>query len=366
MMIKTISAALAVLILLFAVAGCSQGTGNISDEDASPNAASFSEPDDTANTKENNDGQKTQPYELTEYVYEFDPHVLSNEYAEVWGADFEQRFYGFCDAVLAGKDTFPCASREEYFRMLSAAASCFPLAPAVIDRNKAEVSDGTGYITYNTDKDRLAEKIAAFKKKVSDVISSAVPYDEDDFIIAMELYTAVTRKDNYDEDNLDLSSALLWQPYRAITEDVGICQEIAGEYVYYLLQTGINALTCSGLSSDSSFAHTWVLVELDGKYYHMDPTFGIEYKDSLLFFGMDDVHREHFGGLPVENYSYGETELIKGGTHSAASDRFAQLWLAQKYSIEHSERRITIEKVSLTDEGAIIPGEEGETVYIDY
>ena len=79
---------------------------------------------------------------------------------------------------------------------------------------------------------------------MTDVITEAIPFDEPDCIKAMELYTAVAGKDTYDA-SATLDAFLSIRPYRAIMEDTGICQEIAGEYICYLLQGGINAIPSS-------------------------------------------------------------------------------------------------------------------------
>ena len=183
----------------------------------------------------------------------------------------------------------------------------------------------------------LLTNISRYKEKVSNVISSAVPYKEDDFIIAMELLTAVANKDKFDEEGLSLDNALKLQPYRAIMEDTGICQEIAGEYIYYLLQVGINATTCSGLSKDKEYAHEWVVIELDGDHYHIDPTFTIDHKDSLAFFCLDDTMREQYGDFDMNNLTYADSSDIN---YKIQSDKYKELWGAEHYKIDHENRKI--------------------------
>ena len=276
-----------------------------------------------------------------EFRYTFRPHVLSGGYAEIYGESFREEYFAFCDAVLSGSSSFPCSSRERFFRFLSVSNYCFPLAGAVVDRDRSTVAQGVCTLAYLYDEPELKEKISSFREKVTEVISAAVPYDEPDPVKAMELYTAVARKDTYDyETTLDDSLSL--GSFRAVMEDTGICQEIAGEYIYYLLQVGIEAIPCSGLSADKSMAHDWALAELDGKWYHIDPTFAVNYPDALFFFGMDDVQRSYYGDLPADGFTYADSDLPDPSRYAAGDRRFEKYWLAESYTIDHARGKISV------------------------
>ncbi len=275
-----------------------------------------------------------------EFRFEFNPHVISRDYALLYGENISEEFYSFCDAILHKEEAFACISRERLFQMLEISNSCFPLAQELIDKEKTTVSDGVCHLVYRYEAAQIDEIIYAFEKKVYDVIQNAIPYEEPDWIKAMELFTAVAKKDTYDsfaalEDSLKLKT------YRVIMEDTGICQEITGEYIYYLLQIGIDAIPVSALNEDLSEAHEWVLVNLDGKYYHMDPTYATNYPDSLFFFGMDDIQREYYGSLPAENYVYAESDLYRD-IYTVTDRRFEKFWLAESYEIDHISRKISV------------------------
>jgi len=273
------------------------------------------------------------------FSYEFNPHVISKEYVTLYGKEIEEVFYSFCDAVLNGESKFKCDSKEQFHIVLSIARVCLPIASQYVDKDKIYVENGIGYISYKIDRDELLMNVNKFKEKVTNIISSSVPYKEDDFIIAMELLTAVANKDEFDENGLSLDNALKWQPYRAIMDNEGICQEIAGEYIYYLLQVGINATTCSGLSKDKEFAHEWVVIELEGEHYHIDPTFTIDHKNSLAFFCLDDMMRERYGDFDMENLSYADSSKIN---YKIQNEKFKELWGAELYTIDHEKRKINM------------------------
>ena len=275
------------------------------------------------------------------YQYTFDPHVISAEYLQIYGDEIEQQFYALCDAVLSAEDSFPCPSSERFHQLLSISSSCFPPARELIDPERSYTENGTCYLSYRYDLSETKEKIRAFRDKVTDVITQAVPYEEPDYIKAMELYTAVSRKDTYDE-SYTLEDSLKLRSYRAIMSDIGICQEIAAEYIYYLLQIGINAIPCSSLNADQSEAHVWALVSLDGNYYHVDPTYATQYPDSLFFFGLDDIQRSYYGDFPAENFVYADSDQLNKEQFQAEDRRFVKYWLVERYEIDHLSRKITI------------------------
>ena len=297
--------------------------------------------EEPANEPEASAETETAPEELFEYT--FNPHVISEEYCTVYGDGIEEEFFAFCDAILNNEKTVPCSTPERFHQLLLISNSCFPLAQELIDRNQTTVNDGVCHLAFRYDEEETDRIIAAFKEKVTDIITSAVPYEEPDFVKAMELFTAVSKKDRYDE-SYTLEDSLNLRSYRAVMTDTGICQEIAAEYIYYLLQTGINAIPCSSLNKDQSEAHEWAAVKLDGKYYHMDPTQAVVYPGSLYFFGMDDVQREYYGDFPPEHYTYAESDKLKEIT---ANDRtFEKYWLAETYEIDHINRTIMITEIN--------------------
>ena len=286
---------------------------------------------------------------LEHFTYTFQPHVISKEYSVIYGEGINKEFFTFCDTILAGQNTFPCSTDERFHQLLSIARTCFPLAEAVIDKDNTHVKNGLCCLAYQSEGAELAEAITSFQSKVTDVITEAIPFDEPDCIKAMELYTAVARKDTYDASTT-LDDFLSIKPYRAIMENTGICQEIAGEYIYYLLQVGINAIPCSSLNRDRSEAHEWALVELDGSWYHVDPTYAAQYPDSLFFFGMDDRQREYYGDLPPEWFTYAESDRLDRSQYNAYDRRFVDFWTAETYQLDHTSKTIHVKEINTGEE----------------
>ncbi len=317
---KQLRKLLAVLLILL-LSACAANTAPEEKEEETPETA--------VPEKQETDG----------FVYTFSPHVMAAEYKKIYGPGIEESFYELCDTVLAGEESFPCESREKLFQLFTVARTCFPLADGLIDKDPCYVENGTAHLFYKKDAEEVRKEGERFIGIVEDVIRSAIPCETADWIKAIELFSAVARKTTPDEEN-ELEDILSVSPYRAITENTGICQEISGEYIYYLLQVGIDAIPCSGLSSDQSFAHEWALVKLDGSWYHADPMLAASYPESLFFFGMTDTQREYYGDLPAEAYSYADSDVLNREDYAAKDKRFLDLWLAESYVIDQEQQTI--------------------------
>ncbi|MBQ1376197.1 MAG: transglutaminase domain-containing protein [Clostridia bacterium] len=267
------------------------------------------------------------------------PHVMSEVYRDIYGDGFEETFFCLCDAVLSGEDTFSCPSRERLFQALSVSRTCLPIADALVDRDGSFVENGTAHLSYKAEKEELTRLTEEFKKTVEGNVS-VIAGGDGECIKAIKLLYMTAHKNTFDEENT-LDDFLSVTPYRAITQNSGICQELAGEYIYYLLQAGVDAMPCSALSRDKSEAHEWALVRIDGKYYHVDPTFTLSYPDSLYFFGMTDRQREYYGDFPPESFTYADADIKDTARFRADDGRFRELWLARSYEIDEETKTVT-------------------------
>ena len=301
------------------------------------NATKSSDKSNNASSSNSNNTNSDTANDLEKFNYEFNPHVISKEYLQVYGADIEETFYRFCDAVLNGENTFACASQERLNAVLSIARYCLPVGSAYVDSDKCYVEGGIAYLTYTVSNEELLTKVEEFKAKVTEVITAAVPYKEDDLILAMELLTAVANKDDYDDEGIKLDNFMTCHPYKTIMQNIGICQEIAGEYIYYLLQVGINATTCDGMDQSQEYAHMWAIVEIDGEHFHVDPTFTIEHKDGLAFFCLDDERRAEYGDFNINDLNFSESDVVH---YTIDSKKYKELWNAETYTIDHEKRII--------------------------
>ena len=106
----------------------------------------------------------------------------------------------------------------------------------------------------------------------------------------------------------------------------GICQSFASAYAYLCLQCGIDAVPTSGMTEDY-VCHEWALIELDGNYYYVDPTYenGNGGK-GLQYFGITSDQRQSVDGYITEYDNIGNTNTIWGKDIDISNKRFANLW----------------------------------------
>jgi len=304
----------------------------------------------TLNNKQEDDiNNNSNEDTLIKFKYEFNEHVIAQEYIDIYGQDIKEEFFNFCDSLLSINKSFKCKSKERLYELLSISNSCFPIASYLINKDKTYVENGICYLTYNYDDNEVNKIISSFKTKITNTINNAIKYEAPYYIKAMELYTTLSNKNTYDY-SYTLEDSLKLNPYRAIMQDIGICQELADEYIYYLLQVGINAITCSALNSDNSEAHEWVLIKLNHNYYHVDPTYAIEYPNSLYFFCIDDIQRQYYGDFPIDNFTYASSDKLNYETFQANDRTFEKYWLAQEYEIDYINKSITIKEINTNKE----------------
>lgn len=272
------------------------------------------------------------------YPYLFNPHVMSEEYKDKYGEEIEQVFYAFCDAALAGEESFPCPDTETYIAVFEIARVCLPVAAAYTIIEEQQPQNGVGKISYTVPIDEYKEQVREFRERISWWLTCLREGDSP-FERTVSIYTMMTNNLYYDYEALESSIGL--SPYRALMGEKAICQEIAGAYVYLLLQADVNACLCGALSRDMSNAHEWVMVRLDGEYYHMDPTFELDTVVGLEYFGMTDKKREEEGDYPIEFFNVAEVNGLDQAAYSAENDRFAPLWNTSWYELDR-ERNVIL------------------------
>lgn len=72
--------------------------------------------------------------------------------------------------------------------------------------------------------------------------------------------------------------------YGAIVEKCAVCEGIAAAYCYLLSLVGIKSTIVNGTTDNSKdFDHAWNIVEVDGKFYHIDVTWDLKNKNDDTF-----------------------------------------------------------------------------------
>ena len=260
--------------------------------------------------------------------YVFQPKVCSVYMEEVFGTAMCETWFNLVDAVMVGEDTFACPDQHTYdWVMGQFRERLFPPLTVLIDYaydREHSVVDGVASFTWLVPPEEAAATIAAFAEQVEGILNSVLLDDYSDLEKALALYDYFSRTYEYDYDTywkMDSQYVDYTSSYRFFQTGIGICHEIATAYSYLLMQVGVEATIMMG--SD----HEWSYVRINGRNYHIDPTFVLGDSGNLAYFMMTDEQREVWG--------YGKNEYVIASNYAqdhphpdyvADDETFAPLW----------------------------------------
>ena len=268
----------------------------------------------------------------------FQPKIASQYLSEAFGEPMVETWFNLVDAVMAGKDTFACPDQNTYNWVMGQFPNkCFPVLTELIDYaydRENSVVDGVASFTYRVPREEAAAKIAAFAALVEDILNETMKPDYSDFEKAVSLFVYFEDHYTYDykaaEDN-DNGKADYVSTYRLLTGKTGICHEISCAYSYLLMQAGVNATTMMGGN------HEWSMVRLNGKNYHVDPTFALGDEGDLNYFLMTDEKRCEDGSFSKDGFTFcsNYTQEHPHKDHTADDDTFRELQNGIFDSLDH-------------------------------
>jgi len=301
---KTILFLCAAILLLTACTGEKQITENpiptqIQEETVIPVVTE--EPAETSPEPDGEQGDVIDPADVPEKPqshYVFQPKVCSVYMEEVFGKDMCDAWFHLVDAVLAGEDTFACKDQYTYDWMMGQFPEhCLPILPELIDYaydRENSVIDGVASFTYLVPPEEAKARIEEFGEMIEGMLNEIFEDDWSDFEKALALYIYFSEHYEYDYDTyakmyeayVDYTSC-----YRFFMTGIGICHEISSAYSYLLLQAGVQATTMSGNRTYDQAGHQWSFVRINGKNYHIDPTYALGSGGDLRYFLMTDDKR---------------------------------------------------------------------------
>lgn len=174
-----------------------------------------------------------------------------------------------------------------------------------------------------------------FKYIISHTVSKK--YCTSEKILAIYQYFA----SNYDYDYDAARNNAFVDIYDFLKSGKGLCHSYARCCRFALYQLGINAASCKGYTV-SNLYHEWFIAEIDGEWYHFDPTFEKNKTDGngLYYFALNDnirTERDNF----KDGFNMGTTAYpIKVKT--CTSDLFQDLWSAYSWSYLEEENLISL------------------------
>ena len=347
---KIISVFMAAAFLLSGLASCTQApsaesstTGSSATTEAATTTTATETTEETSAASESTPAPSFEtkaPHE----GFNFNPYVLSNMYVESFGEEFKEDYFAFCNAVLTGQDSVALKDKESFDRCRYAIRYCLPVADSYVgypEADQADNKDGTFKLEYTIPKEEIGPRIDAFIARVEELINSTVEEDDTPLEKTLALYMATATRIDYDyaaaEADWDEPSDRTTGPYHAIMEDLGICQEIAGAYAYLLLQVGIDATTCTGLTHSMEWGHEWTLVNIGDKYYHCDPTSQTKEKNNLRYFGMTSAQREKMGDYDPKTFFIGLSEEAADLYLPITDETLKPLWKSGSVKIDREK-----------------------------
>ncbi len=287
----------------------------------------------------------------------FNPYIFSDMSRAYYGVDYEKAFYRLIDAVRAGEDTFEAEERIMYnWSVARFATWYYPVSTQCISTDynfydEKEWKNGRGLIRYTVPKEEAAAMVRDFEQHVCDILDDCIADDYTDFEKMLALYEYITVNWIYDyemyEHINDYEYSSKGSIFRCMRDRIGICWEIAGLYEYLLMQCGINAEDAEGTETRNNELHAWTYLELDGKGYNVDPTWGLSYDDTpdMQYFLFTDKEREERDCFPFETcFVLGTDDMVRQEMGIFANDEtYAPLWAGDYIGMDRTAKKVIFE-----------------------
>lgn len=128
---------------------------------------------------------------------------------------------------------------------------------------------------YNASGTELKQMKSTYQKKLSDILA-LVDSDWSKLEQITFLHDYLAQNFSYDTIGLNNDNAI-YDAYGFLTAGKGVCQAYTLTYIALLKELGINV----SVASSDTMQHIWNVVELNGKWYHIDVTWDDPVPDSF-------------------------------------------------------------------------------------
>ncbi len=358
---KVKALALSIVILIFLLTGCGvektepeNGTADRSDQTADDSETLDSGTDDTKQPEEEiAESEYEEAEEEAEAKseekghFEFQPIVIASIFRDIMGEDMCEAYGNYVEAALNGEDEFAVSSEETYAWMIGQfPVVCFPILEEYTESDYGSAyHNGRATFHYTIPKYEFLRREAAFEDIVTGILNETMRDDYSDFEKVLALYEYFCKEYTYDYDTYEEMSDRYIEElsaYRFLTTDHGICSECAPAFSYLLLQAGVDATTVGGNCPRNGEGHSWSYVTINGKNYHMDPTYGMDSGVCLSYFMMTDAQREEEDGYKKDDMCVGchYKDEHNGDQYDADDDFFEPLWGGYLNSWDHDKKLI--------------------------
>ncbi len=297
--------------------------------------------------------EPAKPLKMRQSHYVFQPKICSVYMEEVFGRDMCEAWYDLVDAVMAGEDTFACKDQYTYDWMMGQFSEhCLPILRELIDYawdREHSVIDGVASFTYLVPPEEARMRIMEFGQQIEDMLNEIFEDDWSDFEKALALYVYFSEHYAYDYETANKMNDVYvdyTNCYRFFQTGIGICHEISAAYSYLLMQAGVEATTMSGNRAYDKAGHQWSFVRINGKNYHIDPTYALGTGGDLSYFLMTDEQREAMDSYDPSTF-YAVSHYSRDNPHpdyTADDDTFRPLWDLTFESFVHETHTVVGQK----------------------
>lgn len=272
------------------------------------------------------------PTEKPVLDYTYNPYVLPSDVLAFLGGNTGQ-YQRLVDGILARQEIIEFEKGTEISDVLSSVYASFPLSVLIadfaIDQEQGKLS-----LVYRYDAATHEQTAAAFQSRVTEVIRTTIQPEYNQFERLLALYRFTAQSIEY-MDGDDVSA------YNALMNGVGICQSYTGVLSFLLLQVGIDSLSANAFMTNDD-AHVWIMVKLDGAWYHFDPTFESSQNEGagLCYFGMDDSQRTGTGiVMPIGT---GVDSWYNSTAPACTDDRFLLFANVKRWELDSETHRLSL------------------------
>ena len=294
----------ATIIASILVTGCAKKDISVTSEKPAAESVSTIKLPEEIESKPSETAPEPEPFS-------FNPHVYSCFLDACYGEEYKESFFNLVDALGEGKDSFKCSNRKVYEFCMDPVTlnQLYPVACMQINGKKDgknwDYENGVGKINYEKPVEEYLERQKKFRQDVADIINKYIKADYSDFEKCLALCDYIATDYTYDHDGV-VGKTPDGSSYLCFTMRKGICCDFGAWYAYLLMQCGVNAIEVQNLGEKTSAGyHAWTFVEINGKGYHIDPTWCLKselYTEDMIldYFMMTDEDRAKSGYTPEE------------------------------------------------------------------
>ncbi len=221
------------------------------------------------------------------------------------------------DALKAGETTIdvssyriPFSERGKYVEILKNHPELFYVRQS--NQVMTDADDGSGIVTayqvqYIDDvtKEQI-EDMSAAMEKAADAAAACVESDMEPYEKALAVHDYLIQNCKYDYANMQANTVpeISHTAYGALVDGQAVCDGYAGAYLYIMRDK--LGIPCRIVTSEQ-MVHSWNMIQLDGKWYHVDLTW-------------DDPVWDCIGRVSHDNFLLSDSKISNGSPDAPSGE----------------------------------------------